>query len=199
MHEYPSSPTHHVHLGWYPYRIGYVNCDLQTCYWSLTNMWWMPQSQTCGECRVLDFLGTLIGHFKDHPSFLNYLHVRYPVKLIREHTTEYSINGFTIRISECKSCPILFGLGSYGFNICILNRIPYGLIYSTQESPHSDHPKSIVASIEEWWGIKRLWPVHHKGSRITLRNLNHNECTRSDTNWKLENVLKTQKLFRPPN
>ena len=38
MHEYPSSPTRHVRLGWYPYKIGYVNCDLQTYYWSLPNM-----------------------------------------------------------------------------------------------------------------------------------------------------------------
>ena len=38
MHEYPSSPTRHVCLGWYPYRIGYMNCDLQICCWSLPNM-----------------------------------------------------------------------------------------------------------------------------------------------------------------
>ena len=31
MHEYPSSLKRHVRLGWYPYRIWYVNCDLQTC------------------------------------------------------------------------------------------------------------------------------------------------------------------------
>ena len=28
-------------------------------------------------------------------------------------------------------------------------------------------------------------------------HLNHSECTHFDTNWKLENVLKTQELFRP--
>ena len=41
MQEYHSSPTRHVCLGWFPYRIGYVNCDLQTC---------VEVFQTCGEC-----------------------------------------------------------------------------------------------------------------------------------------------------
>ena len=43
MHEYPFSPTHHVRLGWYPYRIRYECCGFQTFYWSLPNRWWMHQ------------------------------------------------------------------------------------------------------------------------------------------------------------
>ena len=46
MHEYPSSPTCHVHLGWYPYRIGYECCGFQTFCWSLPNKWWMHQSSS---------------------------------------------------------------------------------------------------------------------------------------------------------
>ena len=51
---------------------------------------------------------------------------------------------------------VLFGLGCCGFNIPILNRILNEIIYSTQESPHSDLPKGIIAPIKEWWGIERL-------------------------------------------
>ena len=41
MHEYPSSPTRHVHLGWYPYRIGT---------WIVIFKPVVEVRQTCGEC-----------------------------------------------------------------------------------------------------------------------------------------------------
>ena len=46
MHEYPSSPTRHVRLGWYLYRIGYECCGFQTFCWSLPNRWWIHQSSS---------------------------------------------------------------------------------------------------------------------------------------------------------
>ena len=50
------------------------------------------------ELRVLDCLGTLVGSLKNRPSFLGSLYMQYPVKFISRHTTEYSINSFTICI-----------------------------------------------------------------------------------------------------
>ena len=41
MHKYPSSPTRHVYLGWYPLRIGYLSHDSQTLRWSWPNMRWL--------------------------------------------------------------------------------------------------------------------------------------------------------------
>ena len=36
------------------------------------------------------------------------------------------------------------------------------------------------------------------GVKDHTKVFNKKECTRFDTNWKLENVLKPQELFRPP-
>ena len=44
MHKYPFSPTRHLHLGWYPYRIGYGSWGFQTFVWSFPSSWWMHQS-----------------------------------------------------------------------------------------------------------------------------------------------------------
>ena len=76
------------------------------------------------------------------------------MKFINGHTTEYSVNSFTFCISQSKSCLVPFGFGCRGFNIPILDGIPYELIYGTQESPHMDLPKGIIALIKEWWGIE---------------------------------------------
>ena len=101
------------------------------------------------EFCVLDFLGTFIGSLKNRPSFLGCLYMRYPVKFISGHTTKYSVNSFTVCISQSKSCLVPLGLGYRGFNTPILDGVSYRLIYSTQESPHTDLPKCIVAPIKE--------------------------------------------------
>ena len=82
--------------------------------------------------------------------------MRYPVKFISRHTTEYSVNSFTMYISQSKSCLVPLRLGFRGFNLPILDGVPYGLIYSTQESPHTDLPKGIIGPIKKWWGTERL-------------------------------------------
>ena len=47
MHVYPSSPTQHLHLGWYPWRIRYLSSDSQTLRWSLLNKrWWCLSSSS---------------------------------------------------------------------------------------------------------------------------------------------------------
>ena len=46
MHEYPFSPTRHLRLGWFPYRIGYGSYGFQTFIWSFPSSWWMHQSSS---------------------------------------------------------------------------------------------------------------------------------------------------------
>ena len=71
MHEYLSSPTRHVHLRWYPYRIGYESCDLQTFCWSLPNKWWMHQSFSTHPSLWSLHLSLLI--FQQPNSFCHFL------------------------------------------------------------------------------------------------------------------------------
>ena len=95
----------------------------------------------CSFMHGLQYLTCLLGNSD----------VRYPVELILRNTTKDCIQSFTVSISCCNICLILYGFSSLQPSPSNIHRIPNSFINWTQKCLHLDFPKGIVATIKIWW------------------------------------------------